>query len=116
MSSPSRTPSYFVVLRTPHARRVFGAALLGRLSYGITPLSLILALTDATGSYAVAGGVMAAFAFTVSALAPVRAGADRQVRPAPDAPADGRGVRAGAGRSGRCDLAARRAWITPGRS
>jgi MFS family permease len=53
---------------------VFGAALLGRLSYGIAPLSLVLALTAATGSYAVAGGVMALFALTVSALAPVRAG------------------------------------------
>jgi MFS family permease len=53
---------------------VFGAALLGRLSFGITPLSLILALTGATGSYALAGGVMALFALTVSVLAPVRGG------------------------------------------
>jgi MFS family permease len=53
---------------------VFGVALLGRLSYGIVPLSLILAVTDATGSYAVAGGVMALFGLTVSALSPVRAG------------------------------------------
>ena len=70
----SRTPSYRAVLRTPHARRVFGAALLGRLSYGVVPLSLVLALTRATGSYAVAGGVMALLSLTVSVLAPVRAG------------------------------------------
>jgi MFS family permease len=74
MSSRPRTPSYRAVLRTPHACRVFSAALLGRLSYGIVPLSLVLALTGATGSYAVAGGVMALFALTVSVLAPVRAG------------------------------------------
>jgi MFS family permease len=74
MSSRPRSASYQAVLRTPDACRVFGAALLGRLSYGIVPLSLILALTGATGSYAVAGGVMALFALTVSVLAPVRAG------------------------------------------
>lgn len=74
MSSRPRTRSYGAVLRTPYACRVFGAALLGRSSYGIAPLSLVLALTGATGSYAVAGGVMALFALTVSVLAPVRAG------------------------------------------
>ncbi|MDN3356254.1 hypothetical protein [Actinomadura sp. DC4] len=68
------SPSYLAVLRTPHAGRLFGAALLGRLSYGIAPLSLVLALTAATGSYAAAGGVMALFALTVSVFAPVRAG------------------------------------------
>jgi MFS family permease len=52
---------------------VFGTALLGRLSYGIAPLSLVLALTGATGSYGVVGGVMALFALTASALAPARA-------------------------------------------
>lgn len=74
MSSRPRSPSYRAVLRTPHACRVFGSALLGRSAYGIVPLSLVLALTRATGSYAVAGGVMALFALTVSVLAPVRAG------------------------------------------
>jgi MFS family permease len=74
MSSRSRSASYQAVLRTPYASRVFGAALLGRLAYGVAPLSLVLALTGATGSYAVAGGVMALFALTVSVLAPVRAG------------------------------------------
>ncbi|MFB9834794.1 hypothetical protein [Actinoallomurus acaciae] len=70
----SSAPSYRAVLHTPHVRRVFGAALLGRSSYGIVPLALVLALTGATRSYAVAGGVMALFALTVSVLAPVRAG------------------------------------------
>ncbi len=66
--------SYRAVLRTPYVRRVFAAALLGRSSYGIIGLSLVLALTGATHSYAVAGGVMALFGLTVSVLSPVRAG------------------------------------------
>ena len=74
MSSRPRSASYQAVLRTPYASRAFGAALLGRSSYGVAPLSLVLALSGATGSYAVAGGVMALFALTVSVLAPVRAG------------------------------------------
>jgi MFS family permease len=65
--------SYAAVLRAPYVRRVFGTALLGRLSYGIAPLSLVLSLTDATGSYAVAGGAMALFALMASVLAPARA-------------------------------------------
>ncbi|SNS40485.1 Predicted arabinose efflux permease, MFS family [Streptosporangium subroseum] len=73
MSSPSRPPSYIAVLRTPQACRVFGAALLGRLSYGTVFLSLVLALTSATGSYAVAGGAMALFGLTSSLLSPLRA-------------------------------------------
>ncbi|AWS43367.1 MFS transporter [Streptosporangium sp. 'caverna'] len=74
MSSPSRPPSYLVVLRTPQTCRAFGAALLGRLSYGTVFLSLVLALTAATGSYAVAGGVMALFGLASSLLSPLRAG------------------------------------------
>ncbi|MEV8630642.1 MFS transporter [Streptosporangium sp. NPDC051023] len=74
MSSPSRPPSYIAVLRTPHACRTFGAALLGRLSYGTVFLSLILALTGTTGSYGVAGGVMALFGIASSLLSPLRAG------------------------------------------
>jgi MFS family permease len=74
MSSLSRAPSYVTVLRTPHAGRTFGAALLGRLSYGVVFLSLLLAVTSATGSYAVAGGVMALFGLTSSLLSPIRAG------------------------------------------
>ncbi|GAA4627962.1 MFS transporter [Actinoallomurus vinaceus] len=71
MSSP--TPSYGAVLRAPHARRTFGAALLGRLSYGVVSLSLVLAVSGATGSYATAGTAVALFALAVSVLSPVRA-------------------------------------------
>jgi MFS family permease len=66
-------PSYAVVLRVPHARRTFAAALLARLSYGVVPLSVMLAVTRATGSYAVAGTVMALFSGTSVFLSPARA-------------------------------------------
>ncbi|MFJ1840608.1 MULTISPECIES: MFS transporter [unclassified Streptomyces] len=71
--APSRNPSYATVLRTRHASRTFGAALLGRLSYGLVSLSLMLAVKDATGSYSVAGAVMALFGATSVFLSPVRA-------------------------------------------
>ncbi|MES5817082.1 MFS transporter [Streptomyces sp. RG80] len=73
MSAPSRRPSYAAVLRVPHARRTFLAALLGRLSYGTAPLALMLAVTRATGSYAVAGVVMALFGAFGVLLSPYRA-------------------------------------------
>ncbi|MCO5969871.1 MFS transporter [Actinoallomurus soli] len=71
MSSPSL--SYAAVLRAPYARRTFGAALLGRLSYGMVPLSLTLAVAGATGSYATAGAAVALFGLAISVLSPVRA-------------------------------------------
>ncbi|MFE2555776.1 MFS transporter [Streptomyces sp. NPDC059352] len=69
----SPAPTYAAVLRTPHARRTFGAALLGRLSNGTAPLSLILAVKGSTGSYAVAGTVMAVLGLTSVPLSPARA-------------------------------------------
>ncbi|SHH94819.1 MFS transporter [Streptomyces sp. 3214.6] len=72
-ASPAVRPSYAVVLRVPHARRTFAAALTGRLSYGIVPLSVMLAVTRSSGSYPVAGTVMALFGATVVFLSPARA-------------------------------------------
>ncbi|MFI5799352.1 MFS transporter [Streptomyces sp. NPDC051677] len=72
-ASPAVRPSYALVLRVPHARRTFAAALTGRLSYGIVPLSLMLAVTRSSGSYTVAGAVMALFGVTVVFLSPARA-------------------------------------------
>ncbi|WP_327317909.1 MFS transporter [Streptomyces sp. NBC_01235] len=66
-------PSYAVVLRVPHARRTFAAALTGRLSYGIVPLSVMLAVTRSSGSYTVAGTVMALFGAATVFLSPARA-------------------------------------------
>ncbi|MEV5977122.1 MFS transporter [Streptomyces sp. NPDC052114] len=64
---------YLAVLRTPHALRTFSTALVARLSYGTVSLSLMLAVKDATGSYAVAGTVAALFGATSVFLSPVRA-------------------------------------------
>ncbi|WP_034486307.1 MFS transporter [Actinomadura oligospora] len=65
--------SYGVVLRSPRAARVFGAALLGRLSYGTVGLSLTLTFVQTTGSYARAGAMVALFGGTSSLLTPWRA-------------------------------------------
>ncbi|WLQ37087.1 MFS transporter [Streptomyces castrisilvae] len=73
MHTSSPTPSYAAVLRTPHAARPFAAALLGRLSYGVAPLSLLLALKDATHAYSVAGAAMALFGAASVTLSPARA-------------------------------------------
>ncbi|MFE5598802.1 MFS transporter [Streptomyces coelicoflavus] len=73
MSTHPSRPSYAAVLRVPHARRTFAAALVGRLSYGTVSLALMLSLTRSTGSYAVAGLVMALFGATSVFLSPYRA-------------------------------------------
>ncbi|ULR53427.1 MFS transporter [Streptomyces deccanensis] len=73
MSATSPRPSYTAVLRLPYARRTFAAALVGRLSYGMVPVAVLLAVTRATGSYAVAGTVMALFGATSVLLSPARA-------------------------------------------
>ncbi len=73
MPPPSFIASYAALLRLPHAARTFGAALVGRLSYGVVFLALVLAVTRVTGSYAVAGGVISLFGLTSSLLSPFRA-------------------------------------------
>ncbi|MEU3430404.1 MFS transporter [Streptomyces gardneri] len=69
----SPAPTYAAVLRIPHVRRTFGAALLGRLSNGTAPLSLLLSVKTSTGSYAAAGTVMAVWGLTAVLLSPARA-------------------------------------------
>ncbi|WP_217554494.1 MFS transporter [Streptomyces sp. GbtcB6] len=71
--SPAQRPSYAAVLRLPHARRTFLAALAARLSYGTVSLAVLLSVTRATGSYAVTGLVMALFGGSAVVLMPVRA-------------------------------------------
>ncbi|MFD8598083.1 MFS transporter [Kitasatospora sp. NPDC059646] len=66
--------SYGAVLRTPGAARLFGSALIGRLSYGTVSLSLLLAVSGTTGSYPRAGWVMAVFSTVSVLLFPFRAG------------------------------------------
>lgn len=69
----SGKPTYLAVLRTPNAARTFGAALVGRLSYGVVFLAMLLAVTHATGSYTKAGTFSALYGLTSAFLAPVRA-------------------------------------------
>lgn len=73
MSATSPRPSYAAVLRIPYARRTFAAVLVGRLSYGMVSIAVLLAVTRTTGSYAVAGTVMALFGATSVFLSPARA-------------------------------------------
>jgi len=74
VSAPSSArPSYAAVLRVPYARRTFFAALVGRLSYGTVSIAVMLSVTRATGSYAVAGTVMALFGAMTVLLSPLRA-------------------------------------------
>jgi MFS family permease len=65
--------TYLAVLRLPFAARTFATALIGRLSYGTVFLSLTLALASGHGSVSRAGEVVAVFALSLAALAPVRA-------------------------------------------
>jgi MFS family permease len=64
---------YRAVLRTPHACDAFVTSLIGRLAYGIVPLSLILTLTGGGRGYGFAGLVMALFSLTVVLVSPFRA-------------------------------------------
>jgi len=64
--------SYRAVLRVPHARPLVLAALVGRLSFGMGPLALVLVVQHASGSFARAGLVAATTALTSGLLAPVR--------------------------------------------
>ncbi|MCU7820752.1 MFS transporter [Kitasatospora sp. DSM 101779] len=64
---------YRAVLSLPHARAPFAAALLARLSYGVLPLPLLLALRDGTGSYAAAGSAAGVFGLVSALLGPARA-------------------------------------------
>ncbi|WP_037973454.1 MFS transporter [Streptomyces sp. NRRL WC-3742] len=52
---------------------MFGSALLGRLSYGMVSLAMVLTVKESTGSYATAGTVMAAFGLASVLLSPARA-------------------------------------------
>lgn len=71
MSSTSDAGSYRAVLALPYAAPTFGAALVGRLSYGLLPLSVLFTVQQSTGSFATAGGVVAVFALT-SILLPLK--------------------------------------------
>jgi len=64
---------YRAVLRTPLACRAFATSLVGRLSYGVVSLSMILTLTAGGRDYAFAGLVMALRGLAVVLTSPFRA-------------------------------------------
>jgi predicted MFS family arabinose efflux permease len=64
---------YRAVLRAPHARAAFTASLVGRLTYGIVSLSLILTQTAGGRGYGFAGLVMALFGLAIVLVSPFRA-------------------------------------------
>jgi MFS family permease len=63
---------YRELLRVPGAARLVVSAWLGRLPWGIESLGLILLARQATGSYAVAGAVSAAYGLAVTVATPVQ--------------------------------------------
>jgi predicted MFS family arabinose efflux permease len=71
VSSTSDAGSYRAVLALPYAAPTFGAALVGRLSYGLLPLSVLFSVQQSTGSFATAGGVVAVFGLA-SILLPLK--------------------------------------------
>ncbi|WP_329179000.1 MFS transporter [Streptomyces sp. NBC_01477] len=73
MPRPARgSASYRAVLALPHARALFAAATLARLSYGLLSLPLLLAVREGTGSYAAAGTAAGLFGLTAAVLGPYR--------------------------------------------
>ncbi len=73
MSSQGQVASYGAVFRLPDARVAFGAALVGRLGYGMLGVALLLELSAGGGSLA-RGGLLATGFGTVSVvLGPARA-------------------------------------------
>ncbi|WP_040163326.1 MFS transporter [Microbacterium gorillae] len=69
----TRTARYVDVLRIPRVPTTFGAALVGRSAYALVFLPLLFAVTDATGSIALAGLAVGLYGAGASFLAPVRA-------------------------------------------
>ncbi|WP_158507178.1 MFS transporter [Subtercola sp. Z020] len=61
------------MLALPHVPLTFGLALLGRAAYALVLLPLLYAVTDATGSIALAGLAVAIYGAAASFLAPLRA-------------------------------------------
>ncbi len=63
---------YAALLRTPHAFAPVTAAFLGRLPTGMMPLALVLFGYGASGSYATAGRITAAYTLCSALFAPVQ--------------------------------------------
>lgn len=64
--------TYVALLRAPHALPPVTAAFLGRLPIGMMPLALVLFGYEASGSYATAGQITAAYTLCSAVFAPVQ--------------------------------------------
>ena len=64
---------YGTVLRGTGAAGPLAASVIGRLPLGMTGLAVLLLVRDATGSYAAAGAVSAAYALAFAVVSPARA-------------------------------------------
>ncbi|WP_431869380.1 MFS transporter [Nocardiopsis eucommiae] len=73
MTPPHRAPTYRAVLRVTGVPRFLVPALLGRLSYGMVSLALVLSVFRTTGSYTDVGLVVGLFGLTATVLSPSRA-------------------------------------------
>ncbi|WP_049568381.1 MFS transporter [Nocardiopsis sp. SBT366] len=73
MTPPHRAPTYRAVLRVTGVPRFLVPALLGRLSYGLVSLALVLSVVHTTGSYADVGLTAGLFGLTATVLSPLRA-------------------------------------------
>lgn len=73
MSTVEVIPRYRDVLRLPHAALTFSAALLGRLSFAMVSLALLLTVQRNTGSFAAAGVATGVFGLGNVVVSPARA-------------------------------------------
>ena len=71
MTRPTGAVTYRAVLRLPGAPRAFTAAVIGRLSYAILLLSILVTVQAAAGSYAPAGASIGVFGL-LSVLMPAK--------------------------------------------
>lgn len=71
MSRPTGAVTYRAVLRLPGAPRAFAAAIIGRLSYAVLPVAVLLSIQSATDSYAAAGTSIGLFGL-VAVLMPLK--------------------------------------------
>lgn len=72
MSAPART-RYIDVLRLPHAARAFVPAIIGKMSFAMVSLALLLLVQQESGSFALSGAVAGAFGLGNVIAAPLRA-------------------------------------------
>src|SRR5256885_4799260 len=74
-------PSYRALLRTPSVSRLLASSIVARLPISMTAIAVVLAVTQAGGSYAKAGLVSAAIIFAEGLTQPFYGRAADRLRP-----------------------------------